>query len=502
MSIQITHPRDIILSTGDITITTSNKLSRGMINLDSSAVKLPNVQSVMDAPPSDGAITFERAIKRLRYYDGVEWITIRKDTEITDPINSEISSIKNILNTKVDTVISGVSSEPMATISGTTLYINFPVSGGGSGSNDTGLFSTAPEGAIQGYSLMSGQTHEQARATLGDQSSSDGSPSRPFVTRNGWCIADGKYWKWEGEKQTIVKQVPNLNDQSPFLSGTPYDARTITDRVIASTGQVDGHVLTVGEMPRHKHGIRLMHAWEDTKQDAEGFPNTNWMYNPTADYSAIHPDSQPDYSWCTPNGGGNPLGSVGGNQPHSHGLSNVSPNHCKVIWMYNIATPEKALTIEKGDGRYVLKRGDNMTGSLGIQGRVTPTDYGNFDERYVQKSGSAIPQMWAGDNDISVAVTGNYTRLLLSAVGHFDRPNDGTTLRQVYFTIYKNGTQVAQATTTIYNTKGGSKGHSWRYEDDGVVFKQYGITMAPGDVIRVVGSGSYLKSTNIRVDFC
>lgn len=94
MSIQITHPRDIILSTGDITITTSNKLSRGMINLDSSAVKLPNVQSVMDAPPSDGAITFERAIKRLRYYDGVEWITIRKDTEITDPINSEISSIK------------------------------------------------------------------------------------------------------------------------------------------------------------------------------------------------------------------------------------------------------------------------------------------------------------------------------------------------------------------------------------------------------------------------
>lgn len=67
---------------------------------------------------------------------------------------------------------------------------------------------------------MSGQTHEQARATLGDQSSSDGSPSRPFVTRNGWCIADGKYWKWEGEKQTIVKQVPNLNDQLVFIGDT------------------------------------------------------------------------------------------------------------------------------------------------------------------------------------------------------------------------------------------------------------------------------------------
>lgn len=56
----------------------------------------------------------------------------------------------------------------MASISGTTLYINFPVTGGGGDlpEDQTGLFTNAPEGAIQGYSLLSGQTQEQARDTL------------------------------------------------------------------------------------------------------------------------------------------------------------------------------------------------------------------------------------------------------------------------------------------------------------------------------------------------
>lgn len=498
MSIEMLHPNDTISSTDSMILSPKNKLSGGMVIIDATMIKLPEIKQT--PPLMSGGMYLDKLSNRMVYSNGSEWITIAKASDITDPINIELNKITTALKTKVDTVIAGVSYEPAASISGTTLYINFPTSGGGgSSSNDTGLFSTAPEGAIQGYSLLSGQTHIDARSKMGEQSGRDGSYDRPYRTRNGWCVADGNYWEWKGETDTIVKIVPNLNDQSPYLAGTPLNGRTITDRVIAASGQVDGHVLTVDEMPRHKHGIKLLHAAYDPKQDPDGYPNTNW---PTPETEAIHSENQPDYSRCYPNGAGNPLGSVGGNQPHTHGLTNAQPNHCNVIWLYNIAIPEKALTVAKGDGRYVLKTGDNMTGSLGIQGRVTPSDYGNFDERYVLKSGSAIPQMWAGDNDISVAVTGNYTRLLLSAVGHFDRPNDGTTLRQVYFTIYKNGTQVAQATTTIYNTKGGSKGHSWRYEDDGVVFKQYGITMAPGDVIRVVGSGSYLKSTNIRVDFC
>lgn len=489
MSIQLNHPSDVVETTGDMKLTVGNKLTGGVIILDSSAVKMPIVSNTAQLPTSQSNMVFDRSIRRIKYHDGSEWITIRKDTEITDPINQDITNIKAKLDTKVDTVISGVSSEPMATISGTTMYINFPVGGGGgSTSNDTGLFSTAPEGAIQGYALMSGQTHEQARGTLGDQSSSDGSPERPYVTRNGWCIADGKYWKWEGETGTIVKQVPNLNDQSPYLAGTPLNGRTITDRVILSAGTVDPHALTVDELPRHNHYLPAG-GGSDGPREALSVDSGAWEANAM--------DWRGEGAWNAAY-----TNSTGNGQPHTHGLTNAQPNHCNVIWMYNIALPEKALTVNKGDGRYVRKTGDIMTGSLGIQGRVTPTDYGNFDERYVSKTGSAIPQMWAGDNDISVPVTGTYTRLLLSAVGHFDRPNDGTTLRQVYFTIYKNGVQVAQATTTIYNTKGGSSGHSWRYEDDGVVFKQYYIAVVPGDVIRVVGSGTYLKSTNIRVDLC
>lgn len=464
-----------------------NKLQGGMVVIDATMIKLPVINQTPQL--NAGGMYFDKLLNRMKYCTGGEWITITKSTDITDPINVELNKITAALNTKVDTVISGVSYEPAASISGTTLYINFPVTGGGgSSSNDTGLFSTAPEGSIQGYALLSGQTHEDARGRMGDQSGRDGTIDRPYRTRNGWCVADGNHWEWEGETATVVKQVPNLNDQSPYLAGTPLNGRTITDRVIQSAGTVDPHTLTVDEIPRHNHFLPAG-GGSDGPREALSVDSGAWEANAM--------DWRGEGAWNAAY-----TNSTGGNQPHTHGLTNAQPNHCNVIWLYNIAIPEKALTVAKGDGRYVLKTGDNMSGSLGIQGRVTPTDYGNFDERYVQKSGSAIPQMWAGDNDISVAVTGNYTRLLLSAVGHFDRPNDGTTLRQVYFTIYKNGTQVAQATTTIYNTKGGSKGHSWRYEDDGVVFKQYGITMAPGDVIRVVGSGSYLKSTNIRVDFC
>lgn len=386
MSIELYHPRDEITSAGDMTISVKNKATKGTVIIDSSSVILPINSNEFGTYGIKSAIMFDDSVKRMKYHNGSEWITIAKGSDLTDPINTELTNIKNVLDTKVDTVISGVSSVPMASISGTTLYINFPVTGGGGDlpEDQTGLFTNAPEGAIQGYSLLSGQTQEQARDTLGDQSSSDGTVDNPYVTTTGWCIADGKYWTWVGESGTITRQVPNLNDQSPYLAGTPSNGRTITDRVILATGQVLGHTLTIDEMPRHKHGIKLGHE-EGGKNDPTGYPNLDW----SGPY-AVHSENQPDYSWGTPGGGGNPLGSVGGNQPHSHGVSNLQPNHCNIIWMYNIAIPQAALTISKADGRYVLKTGDNMSGSLGIQGRVTPTDYGNFDSRYVNKSGDSM----------------------------------------------------------------------------------------------------------------
>ena len=401
-----------MVSDTNLTIGVKNKSAKGTITIDSSSVILPINNDESGTYGVVAATMFDKSIKRMKYHNGDEWITVFKGSDLTDPINNEISNIKNVLNTKVDTVISGVSSVPMASISGTTLYINFPVSGGGGTlpEDQTGLFTSAPEGAIQGYSLLSGQTHENARDTLGDQTSSDGTADNPYVTRNGWCIADGKYWKWEGENGTVIRQVPNLNDQSPYLAGTPYNAKTVTDRVIAASGSIEGHALTIAEMPRHKHGIRLMHGWDDNKQDAEGYPNTNWMFDPTPAYSAIHNASQPDYSWCTPNGGGNPLGSIGDSLPHSHGLTDVQPKHCNIIWMYNIAIPQAALTINKGDGRYVRKTGDNMTGSLGIQGTVTPTDYSNFDSRYLKR---------VGDDTMQGSLTLN-GRVTPSDYGNFD----------------------------------------------------------------------------------
>lgn len=403
MSIELNHPNNTMVSDRDLTIGVKNKSIKGTVMIDASAVILPVNSNESGTYGVKSAIMFDDSIKRMKYHNGIEWITMAKSTDITDPINSEITNIKHMLDTKVDTVISGVSSVPMASISGTTLYINFPVSGGGGDlpEDQTGLFTNAPEGSIQGYSLLSGQTQENARDVLGDQSSSDGTQENPYVTTTGWCIADGNFWTWIGESGVVTRKVPNLNDQSPYLAGTPSNGRTITDRVIPATGQIAGHILTIDEMPRHKHGIRLSQEWGGT-HDGAGYPQT--------DFSGpfiTHSEDQPDYSYAS-GAGGNPLGSVGGNQPHTHGVNDLQPNHCNIIWMYNIAIPQAALTISKGDGRYVLKTGDNMTGSLGIQGQVNPTDYGNFDNRYVNKSGDNM----AGSLNVTGRVTptdyGNY----------------------------------------------------------------------------------------------
>lgn len=95
------------------------------------------------------------------------------------------------------------------------------------------------------------------------------------MTTTGWCIADGKYWTWVGEAGTITRQVPNLNDQSPYLAGTPSNGRTITDRVIAASGQIAGHALTIAEIPSHKHAIRLNHE-QGGVHDEAGFPTVDF----------------------------------------------------------------------------------------------------------------------------------------------------------------------------------------------------------------------------------
>lgn len=371
MSLSINHPIGKVISTTDLTfeVQGGTPTAPKPINLSASSVIMPNVQQPVG---QSGAIIFDSTIKRMKYYDGQQWITWLPSSEITAPILQEIANINSKLNTKVDSVIYNSSAVPSASISGTTMYITFPT-GSNSGSGTPGLFTSLPPGSITQYSLISGQTPESIREQMGgsagSQNGRNGTQANPYVTSTGWCYSDGNYWQWNGPNGAVLQRVPNLN-QNAYLKAMSTSGITKTDSVIGSSGTIGSTALSIEQLPPHAFsvtGSTNISGGHSHSQLLKGNDRSGiTAITASADagvLTAIQNINASGDHVHTVNGTTNVLGS---GQSHTHALNNVDVEHFNVAILYNIAQPSLALNQAAGDARYVLKAGDVMTGTLTI----------------------------------------------------------------------------------------------------------------------------------------
>ncbi|MCU4395804.1 phage baseplate protein [Acinetobacter junii] len=171
-----------------------------------------------------------------------------------------------------------------------------------------------------------------------------------FTTKNfansDEVAAHKKYGKWIriSEGKTLVGLSTKQDD--------PIWTKTIG----SSFGEYT-HQLTEDELAKCKPSIRLAHEQGGT-QDKTGFPNTN------ATRWVTHSGSQPDHSECFDDGTGNPLGSIGGDQPHN----NVQPSFVVGMWLRipeNYTITASANSVNEGDSlSFVLETIDIPQGTL------------------------------------------------------------------------------------------------------------------------------------------
>lgn len=109
------------------------------------------------------------------------------------------------------------------------------------------------------------------------------------------------------------------------LVGFSSDVTSATPDWVKAVGNTFGEyatVLSVAQMPSHKHGIVLSHETGGVV-DASGYPRLD--VTPPFE---THLSSEPDGSVANLDGSGNPLLSEGGSQPHN----NVQPSIVVFIW--------------------------------------------------------------------------------------------------------------------------------------------------------------------------
>ena len=340
------------------------------LRLNASSVVFPN-----KALPTGeaGAVVFDTATKTLKYHDGFQWVELLSQDEILAPIQISLTDIYNQLANRVSTVSYSASAVPSASVSGTNLNIVFPTSGGGGGAAVPGLFTSSPPGSIMHYSLTSGQSvasiREQMSGVSGGQNGRNGTVGAPFVTKTGWCFADGMYWTWNGSGGAVTKVVPNLN-QNAYLKGITTNGITKTDSVIAASGSISSTSLTIAQMPPHKFDVTgttnvtgsHVHSQQLRGNDRSGLNAITSSADAGVRTVISNINASGDHSHIV-TGSTNTLGS---GQGHTHTLSGVDVAHFNVAILYNIAEPSLALNQDAGDARYVLKTGDTMTGSLTI----------------------------------------------------------------------------------------------------------------------------------------
>lgn len=388
MSIRFNHPDNLVTSTNTLSFTVEGGTPQAprTIRFNSNSVVVP----VRPLPSGEsGALVFDSSSRTLKYHNGVAWIELLSKAEITGDINNQITSINNRLNTKVDSVTYSTSSVPSASISGTTLNIVFPNSSGSGGSGQNGMFTSTRPGSIMHYSLQSGQSiasiREQLGGAAGSQNGRNGSEAAPFITRDGWTLADGSFWTWIGINGTITKLVPNLNS-SAYLKGLNLAGGGITktDAPIASSGSVSP---TTIQLPQHYHGTGM---WESSWGD-EAILISGKTWNDGKQYrgnlvagdgNSFRQEYVNGSNATTATSTTDAIYYGADSFSHTHVLNNVDVAHFDVAVLYNIAEPSFALPVEEAERLYLKKAGDNMQGPLTVlepQANNNPATKGYVD---------------------------------------------------------------------------------------------------------------------------
>lgn len=376
MSISFNHPKNIVTSTGSLNLVVSGGSTTAPqpIRFSSTSVIMP----VRPLPTGEaGAMVFDSSSKSMKYHNGIKWIDILDADEILAPIEVSLTDIYNRLGRKVESVTYSTSAVPNASISGTNLNIVFPT-GGGSGTGPTGLFTSSKPGSIQYYALTSGQTvasiREQMSGVTNGQSGRAGTQASPWVTSDGWCLADGMWWTWAGQNGTITKQVPNLNNEA-YLKTMSLSGLTKTDSRIAASGNTSSVALSIAQLPPHNFTV--------SGQTSSAGEHVHTAPVERASDGAVGPVSMRGVAWS-----GNPqrnitnagtssngnhihtfsgiTNTIGSGQGHAHTITSVDVAHYNVAALYNIAESSVALSETVANSRYVLKAGDTMTGALTI----------------------------------------------------------------------------------------------------------------------------------------
>lgn len=359
MSINVDHPKRVISSNSNITIKTSGgtSVAPSSVVIDAGYLRLP----VAITPVANfvGGIVMDNGNHRLKYNNGSQWITVPTYEEIVDPLTVRIDNIYSILGTKIDTVTYQESNVPTAAISGTTLNIVFPSDIGTDVTGTSGLYTSLPTGAITAYSLLSGQNYASVRAQLGNQTGRSGTQASPYITSTGWVIADGKYWSWVTENGTKTIKAPNLNTNA-YLKGIAENGVTKTDTMIPFTGgNTGGTELSVEQSAPHQHLTPGAHG-EDGDYVGQYMSGTDVA---TKSITGVELETGVLTSKTT---------STGGGKPHDHTLPEIEPNHFNIVWLYNIAEPETAISRSMADSLYVKLAGDEMHGDLILNTSGTP----------------------------------------------------------------------------------------------------------------------------------
>lgn len=376
MSISFNHPKDTVTSTNTLNLIVLGGTATAPrpLRISASSVIMP----VRPLPSGEsGAMVFDTSSKTMKYHNGTKWIEMLDAEEILAPIEVSLTDIYNRLGRKVESVTYSTSAVPNASISGTNLNIVFPT-GGGSGTGPTGLFTSSKPGCIQYYALTSGQTaasiREQMSGISNGQAGRAGTQGSPWVTSDGWCLADGMWWTWAGQNGTVTKQVPNLNNEA-YLKTMSLSGLTKIDARIAASGSTNSVALSIDQLPPHNFTL-------SGQTSAAGDHNHTAPVERASD-GVVGPVSMRGVAW-----GGSPqrnitnagtstngnhihtftgtTNTIGSGQGHAHTLTSVDVDHYNVAALYNIAESSVALSEVVANSRYVLKSGDTMTGALTI----------------------------------------------------------------------------------------------------------------------------------------
>lgn len=429
MSISFNHPSNTMTSTGSLNLIVSggSTTSPLPIRFNSTSVVMP----VRALPVGEsGAMVFDNGTKTMKYHDGTSWVELLGQAVILAPIYQQLTTINQQLAGKVDTVSYTSAAVPQASISGTQLNITFPLNSGG-GTTANGLYTSSKQGSIQMYSLTSGMgvatIREQMSGVSGGQSGRTGAQANPFITNDGWCLADGSWWTWTGSSGTVTQQVPNLN-QEAYLKPISLGGFTQTSSVIQSSASIGN---TTIQFPQHFHGIGQMGGLSGASSD-DGYFIFGRSWNDGISYQGVGVFGEKgSRQGITVSGGNAQLALSTSNaiyingsdsNTHTHQLNNLDVSHQNVAVLYNIATPSYALNQASADGRYVLKTGDVMSGSLTIANSATiqanDTNLvlwfrnaagGERAAIYHSNSGNTLQLRSAGGSEMSLSASGVIT---------------------------------------------------------------------------------------------